>query len=109
LASSGFNKKKLLFQGILVWKDFNIEDESHLAQKPRILSANNVTVTDGILEIRFYWAGKGTTRIPVSGVYGPLISAFSIVSGESYNALTCVLAIGISTWANFWHIFECNL
>ncbi|KAK2384387.1 putative leucine-rich repeat receptor serine/threonine-protein kinase [Trifolium repens] len=67
-------------QGILVWKDFNIEDESHLAQKPRILSANNVTVTDGILEIRFYWAGKGTTRIPISGVYGPLISAFSIVS-----------------------------
>ncbi|KAH1236871.1 putative LRR receptor-like serine/threonine-protein kinase RFK1 [Glycine max] len=33
-----------------------------------------------ILEIQFYWAGKGTTRIPVGGVYGPLISAFSIVS-----------------------------
>lgn len=75
----------------MVWKDFSIEDKSHLAQKPRILSAYNVTVTDGILEIRFYWAGKGTTRIPVDGVYGPLISAFSIVSGESYNALTCLL------------------
>ncbi|XP_027191828.1 probable LRR receptor-like serine/threonine-protein kinase RFK1 isoform X3 [Cicer arietinum] len=69
-------------QGRLVWKDFSIEDKSHLAQKPRILSAYNVTVTDGILEIRFYWAGKGTTRIPVDGVYGPLISAFSIVSEE---------------------------
>ncbi|XP_061364894.1 probable LRR receptor-like serine/threonine-protein kinase RFK1 [Gastrolobium bilobum] len=64
----------------LVWKDFNIEDETHVAQKPRIISTYNVTVTDNILEIRFYWAGKGTTRIPVSGIYGPLISAFSIVS-----------------------------
>ncbi|CAI8618722.1 unnamed protein product [Vicia faba] len=67
-------------QGVLVWKDFDIEDKPHLAQKMRKLSTYNVTVTDGILEIRFYWAGKGTTRIPVSGVYGPLISAFSIVS-----------------------------
>ncbi|KAL5053717.1 hypothetical protein RYX36_034399 [Vicia faba] len=67
-------------QGVLVWKDFDIEDKPHLAQKTRKLSTYNVTVTDGILEIRFYWAGKGTTRIPVSGVYGPLISAFSIVS-----------------------------
>lgn len=91
LANSGFNGKNL-FQGRLVQKDFNIENESHLAQKPRILSIYNVTVTDGILEIRLYWAGKGTTRIPVSGVYGPLISAFSIVSGESYHTLTCVLA-----------------
>ncbi|XP_045825692.1 probable LRR receptor-like serine/threonine-protein kinase RFK1 isoform X2 [Trifolium pratense] len=81
-------------QGTLVWKDFNIEDESHLAQKPRILSTNNVNVTDGILEIRFYWAGKGTTRIPVSGVYGPLISAFSIVSvfkGQDFQMRTFTL------------------
>ncbi|KAJ1426180.1 Serine-threonine/tyrosine-protein kinase, catalytic domain [Sesbania bispinosa] len=65
----------------LIWKDFNIEGETHAAQKPRIISIHNVTVTDNILEIRFYWAGKGTTRIlPVGSVYGPLISAFSIVS-----------------------------
>ncbi|TKY60083.1 LRR receptor serine/threonine-protein kinase RFK1 [Spatholobus suberectus] len=64
----------------LVMKDFNIEGETHVAQKPHIMAIYNVTVTDNILEIRFYWAGKGTTRIPVSGVYGPLISAFSIIS-----------------------------
>ena len=75
----------------LVWKDFNIEDEAHAAQKPHIISIYNVTVTDNILEIRLYWAGKGTTRIPDSGDYGPLISAFSIVSGESYNNIACVL------------------
>jgi hypothetical protein len=35
-------------------------------------------VTSNTLEIRFYWAGKGTTAIPVDGVYGPLISAISV-------------------------------
>jgi hypothetical protein len=34
-------------------------------------------VTNNTLEIRFYWAGKGTTGIPLRGVYGPLISAIS--------------------------------
>lgn len=90
LALSGFNKIALL-QEILVRKDFNIEGETHVAQKPYILSIYNVTITDNILEIRFYWAGKGTTRVPVSGVYGPLISAFSVVSGESYNDSARVL------------------
>lgn len=90
MSKSGFNKIALL-QERLVWKDFNIEDEIHVALKPRTISIYNVTVTDNILEIRFYWAGKGTTRIPVSGVYGPLISGFSIVSGESYNDFALVL------------------
>ncbi|KAK3405514.1 hypothetical protein EUGRSUZ_K01729 [Eucalyptus grandis] len=35
----------------------------------------------GTLEIRFYWAGKGTTAIPDGGVYGPLISAISVYPG----------------------------
>lgn len=91
ITKSGFNKIALL-QEKLVWKDFNIEDEAHVAQRPHITSIYNVTVTDNILEIRFYWAGRGTTRIPSSGVYGPLISAFSIVSGGSYNDLACVLS-----------------
>ncbi|XP_058095470.1 probable LRR receptor-like serine/threonine-protein kinase At1g53420 isoform X2 [Magnolia sinica] len=60
-----------------VLKDFNIEDEAHGAFKPieRTFPAN---VTDS-LEIRFYWAGKGTQSIPTRGVYGPLISAISVV------------------------------
>ncbi|KAK7400199.1 hypothetical protein VNO78_11399 [Psophocarpus tetragonolobus] len=67
-------------QETLFWKDFNIEDQTHAAQKPLILPIYNVNVAHNILEIRFYWAGKGTRRTPFSGVYGPLISAFSIVS-----------------------------
>ncbi|XP_059435615.1 probable LRR receptor-like serine/threonine-protein kinase RFK1 isoform X3 [Corylus avellana] len=64
----------------LVWKDFNIEDFTGIAQKPVVKRVSNVGVSTNVLEIRFYWAGKGTTRIPNSGVYGPLISAVSVVS-----------------------------
>lgn len=81
-------------QGRLVWKDFNIEDEAHMAQKPIKVPFYNVNVADNVLNIRFYWAGKGTTRIPNSGVYGPLISALSIVSGELYvSSLYCVILV----------------
>lgn len=41
-------------------------------------------VTNNTLEIRFYWAGKGTTGIPYRGVYGPLISAISVDPGRFY-------------------------
>jgi hypothetical protein len=65
-----------------VWKDFNIEDYTGITQKPVVKGVSNVNVSKNVLEIRFYWAGKGTTRIPHGGVYGPLISAVSVVSGE---------------------------
>jgi hypothetical protein len=67
-----------------VWKDFNIEDDAGIAQKPVIKRISNIRVSNNVLEIRFYWAGKGTTRIPDRGVYGPLISAVSVVSGELF-------------------------
>ncbi|KAG6405089.1 hypothetical protein SASPL_132671 [Salvia splendens] len=67
----------IYIQEKLVRENFNIEDEARGAQKPvvRHFSAN---VTDHTLEIRFYWAGKGTTRIPNRGDYGALISAISV-------------------------------
>ncbi|XP_050148223.1 probable LRR receptor-like serine/threonine-protein kinase RFK1 isoform X1 [Malus sylvestris] len=64
----------------LVWKDFNIEHEAGMAQKRLVKQVDNVNVTSNVLEIRFYWAGKGTTKIPEKGHYGPLISAVSVVS-----------------------------
>lgn len=68
----------------LVLKDFNIMDEAKGAQKP-ITKPFTVNVTNHFLAIRLSWAGKGTTRIPTRGVYGPLISAISIVSGSFLN------------------------
>ncbi|KAJ6886153.1 LRR receptor-like serine/threonine-protein kinase RFK1 isoform X1 [Populus alba x Populus x berolinensis] len=64
----------------LVSKDFNIEDEVGSAEKPLVKQVLNVNVTYNMLEIRFYFAGKGTTRIPDRGVYGPIISAISVFS-----------------------------
>uniref|UniRef100_F6H2L6 non-specific serine/threonine protein kinase n=1 Tax=Vitis vinifera TaxID=29760 RepID=F6H2L6_VITVI len=64
-------------QDELVLKDFNIEDEAGGVSK-EILKFFTAIVTNNTLEIRFYWAGKGTTGIPVRGVYGPLISAISV-------------------------------
>lgn len=71
----------LLSQDKLWLKNYNIEDEAMKAQKPVIIK-HNISVTNNVLEIRFYFAGKGTTRIPNRGVYGPLISAISVKSGE---------------------------
>ncbi|KAJ4981696.1 hypothetical protein NE237_032533 [Protea cynaroides] len=67
-------------QGQLVLKDFNIVDEAGGAGKAVLKNFISVGVTSGTLEIRFYWAGKGTTVIPSRGTYGPLISAITVDS-----------------------------
>ncbi|KAK6917741.1 Malectin domain, partial [Dillenia turbinata] len=68
-------------QGKLVEKDFNIKDEANGTGKP-LVKPYNVNVTDGTLDIRLYWAGKGTTIIPQRGSYGALISAVSVCHGK---------------------------
>nr|AMM43083.1 LRR-RLK [Vernicia montana] len=67
----------IYIQNDRVEKDFNIEVEANGVVTP-IVKKYNATVTNNILEIRFFWASKGTTRIPGRGVYGPLISAISV-------------------------------
>ncbi|GLU22543.1 hypothetical protein SLE2022_386110 [Rubroshorea leprosula] len=69
----------IYIQGKLVQKDFNIVDEAGGVGKA-IIKTFPAIVTNGTLEIRLYWAGKGTTTIPDRGVYGPLISAISVNS-----------------------------
>ncbi|XP_022134073.1 probable leucine-rich repeat receptor-like serine/threonine-protein kinase At3g14840 [Momordica charantia] len=64
-------------QGKLELKDFNIADAAGSAGKP-IVKKFTVSVTNGTIEIRLFWAGKGTNAIPVRGSYGPLISAISV-------------------------------
>ncbi|CAH1448596.1 unnamed protein product [Lactuca virosa] len=67
----------IYIQGRRVRRNFNIEDEAGGVERPVVVPFN-ASVTDKILEIRFYWAGKGTTRFPTRGVYGPLISAIDV-------------------------------
>lgn len=76
-------------QGKLEQKDFNIKDEAGGVYKEVVLEIP-ASVNSNTLEIRFYWAGKGTTIIPTKGVYGPLISAISVSRGNYVNILVPV-------------------
>ncbi|XP_039003666.1 probable LRR receptor-like serine/threonine-protein kinase At1g07650 isoform X2 [Hibiscus syriacus] len=79
---SYYNLGKRIFdvyiQGVLVLKDFNIQEETGGASKP-IVKNFTAVVTSNTLKIHLYWGGKGTTGIPSRGMYGPLISAISVV------------------------------
>lgn len=64
-------------QGKLVLKDFDIAEAAGGPGKP-IIKTFTVSVTSRTLKIHLYWAGRGTTGIPVRGTYGPMISAISV-------------------------------
>ncbi|KAL0545760.1 hypothetical protein IC582_015652 [Cucumis melo] len=69
---------QVTLQGKLVVKDFNIVDAAGGILKP-VIKRIPVAVTSNTVEIRFYWAGKGTfLTIENNTGYGPLISAISI-------------------------------
>ncbi|XP_035549624.1 probable leucine-rich repeat receptor-like serine/threonine-protein kinase At3g14840 isoform X3 [Juglans regia] len=69
-------------QGERRLKDFDIVKAAGGVRKPNIQSFDANVTNSSTLEIRFYWAGKGTTDIPSKGDYGPLISAISMDSYE---------------------------
>ncbi|KAJ6368395.1 hypothetical protein OIU78_000898 [Salix suchowensis] len=77
LSSLGRRIFDVYIQGNRVLKDFNIEDEAAGVAIPLVKTFVAV-VTHHTLKIRLYWAGRGTTGIPLRGVYGPLISAISV-------------------------------
>ncbi|WRX28484.1 Protein kinase domain - like 10 [Theobroma cacao] len=93
-------------QGKRELKDFNIKDEAGGVGKP-ILKNFTVNVTDGTLEIRLHWAGKGSTSVPTRGAYGPLISAISIVdpaykpSPENGGGISAGIVVGSVAGAAF--------
>ncbi|XP_026404701.1 probable leucine-rich repeat receptor-like serine/threonine-protein kinase At3g14840 isoform X1 [Papaver somniferum] len=68
-------------QGKLKLKDFDIVKAAGGAHKAVIITFNE-SVTSNTLEIRFHWAGKGTQRIPNAGIYGPLVSAISVLNPD---------------------------
>ncbi|RXI02912.1 hypothetical protein DVH24_002990 [Malus domestica] len=107
---SGNTYKSLGRRDIQVLPDFNIMDYASVFGNVVSFTAD---VTNHTLKIRLYWAGKGTTGIPVRGVYGPLISAISVepavdnsstktgssispgVNGVSVGAVVGIVAGGI--------------
>ncbi|XP_049371776.1 probable LRR receptor-like serine/threonine-protein kinase At1g07650 [Solanum verrucosum] len=64
-------------QDKLKFKDFDIKRLAGGVDKA-LKEKFNVTVKDKTVQVRFQHAGKGTTSIPISGHYGPLVSAISL-------------------------------
>ncbi|KAJ0081560.1 hypothetical protein Patl1_11696 [Pistacia atlantica] len=58
-------------------KDFDMTKEATGARRA-IRRGFDANVTDNHLEIHLFWAAKGTCCVPVTGSYGPLISALSV-------------------------------
>ncbi|KAH9779342.1 putative leucine-rich repeat receptor-like serine/threonine-protein kinase [Citrus sinensis] len=112
---SSFGKRifDVYIQGKLVLKDFNIENEAGGVGKA-IVKPFSAAVTNGTMEIRLYWAGKGTTEIPFKGDYGPLISAISLhnpgeadftpPSEDGSSSISVGKALGIAVAAAFFII-----
>ncbi|XP_060668595.1 probable LRR receptor-like serine/threonine-protein kinase At1g07650 isoform X4 [Ziziphus jujuba] len=67
-------------QDKLELRDFDIKKEAKGVDKELVKEFKAIEVKDKSIEIRFYWAGKGTTSGPRKGTFGPLISAISVVS-----------------------------
>ncbi|KAJ6396147.1 hypothetical protein OIU77_021224 [Salix suchowensis] len=119
LSSLGRRIFDVYIQGNRVLKDFNIEDEAAGVAIPLVKTFVAV-VTHHTLKIRLYWAGRGTTGIPLRGVYGPLISAISvdpnfkppsngskrnvaiIVTGAVAGAIVLALLVLGVMWRNGW-------
>lgn len=59
-------------------EEFNIAKSAGGPGKAVIKNFTATVTNYNTLEIRLYWAGRGTTAIPDRGVYGPLISAISV-------------------------------
>ena len=62
-------------------KNFDIKNSAQGVDK-EVVEEFEANVTNKILMIRFYWAGKGTTATTKKGMYGPLISAISVKAGN---------------------------
>ncbi|KAL5977032.1 hypothetical protein ACLOJK_021370 [Asimina triloba] len=65
-------------QGILQLEDFNIKRVAGGVSNRAVERTFKVNVTENVLEIHLFWAGKGTCCIPFQGTYGPSVSAISV-------------------------------
>ena len=72
-----------MLQEQLVLKDFNIENAAQGVDKAIVMEYKAI-VRNKVLQLRFHWAGKGTTAAPQRGTYGPLISAISVEAGKKF-------------------------
>lgn len=67
----------IYIQGERVLKDFNIKEAAG-GSKKALIKTFEANVTNTIMDIHFFWAGKGTCCIPYQSTYGPLVSAIHV-------------------------------
>ena len=72
-----------MLKGERVVQDFNIQKEAG-GSKRALIKTFEATVTNTIIEVHFFWAGKGTCCIPFQSTYGPLVSAVHVYQGSLY-------------------------
>nr|POF05791.1 putative lrr receptor-like serine/threonine-protein kinase [Quercus suber] len=72
----------IYIQGERVVQDFNIQKEAG-GSKRALIKTFEANVTNTIIEVHFFWAGKGTCCIPFQSTYGPLVSAVHVYQGYS--------------------------
>lgn len=70
-----------VMKGNKVLQDFNIRDEAG-GSKIALVKKFEANVTNTVMDIHFYWAGKGTCCIPFQSTLGPLVSAIHVSSGS---------------------------
>ncbi|KAK4589473.1 hypothetical protein RGQ29_020159 [Quercus rubra] len=92
----------------LVLKDFNIENAAQGVDKAIVMEYKAI-VRNKVLQLRFHWAGKGTTAAPQRGTYGPLISAISVEAdfsppGNSKMKILIGVGAGVSVLFLFFMI-----
>ncbi|KAL6534100.1 hypothetical protein OROHE_013933 [Orobanche hederae] len=64
-------------QGEKVLEDFNILNEAG-GSKTALVKEFTTNVTNTVMDIHLFWAGKGTCCIPLQSTFGPLISAIHV-------------------------------
>ncbi|KAM0048734.1 putative protein kinase RLK-Pelle-DLSV family [Helianthus debilis subsp. tardiflorus] len=84
-------------QGAIELKNFDIKHEAGGVDKAVIKTIENIHVTNKTLEIRFQYAGNGTTAVPRDGVFGPMISAISMESETKSGKPSIFIVIGAVT------------
>ncbi|KAJ3692105.1 hypothetical protein LUZ60_012455 [Juncus effusus] len=95
--SNGKRVFDVFIQGAKVLEDFNIAETAGGTHRA-IIKKFYTEVKENMLEIHFYWGGKGTNAIPVRGVYGPLISTISIENLHPHKDQTgVIIAVVISS------------
>nr|KJB66875.1 hypothetical protein B456_010G162700 [Gossypium raimondii] len=107
-ASLGRRLFDIYIQDEVKEQDFDIEAESKAALVP-FAKSYNVSVTNGRLEIRFYWAGKGTQAIPDRGTHGPLISAISLENPAFDQSKNNVVPIVVGIVGAFLVVFASGI